>query len=477
MATDGTSNQTAASTLASSKITKKQWLIWASAFATVLVITYTLLHWALYDNHGEKTHRLSTTEFAAVTSIVQTHFTNPPAAVVPTTTPTDSTSQADSTVQTSSNVQVTPTASDSLVKQRVKDYLNDIMVLKNQKAVYAMIDEQGVTNITYLSNYPFKVQSYFWLSDYWVLLEVIFWSLFGLVANLMFIVTRTREPGTDGSGSTTKPEVFDPNRIPEHVGKFWYTPLTSVVIYLSIDYLTASGEIQETPEGAYVIVFAFILGFFSRRTIALLRKLKDIFFPNDGMGSNSNSDDNSGAATDPDPSQDPDPNQDPSAEPEVNPDPNPDATADPNSDVNGAPDANPDSNSDSGSATDPSTQPQTNTANTDATPATNQPAAPINQVTINGTVEADASLGLKSFVGTVINLYAAANPDTALQTVTLASGTDGTFSFANPVEEGAYTYDATKTLSKASYTANGNLTVTGATATQELTITLTASAG
>lgn len=259
MSTDGTTNQRATSDAATSKFTMKRWLIWASSIATILVVIYTVFHCTHYKSHGEKTHRLSTTEYAAITSFVQEDTSN----------------------------------CKESAEARVKVYLDDIMVLKNKASVDKMIEDQGVQSTTYLSNYPFKVRSYFWLSDYWVLLEVIFWSLFGLVANLMYSVTRTREVDSDGDGKNDKPEVFNPNRVPEHIGKFWYTPLTSVVIYLSIDYLTTSGEINETPEGAYVVVFAFILGFFSRRTIGLLRKLKDIFFPNDNSGSSGDSDNSS----------------------------------------------------------------------------------------------------------------------------------------------------------------------------------------
>ena len=428
MSTDSETGKADAPKTSTSKITKKKWLIVASAFATVLITVYALLHCGLYESQGVKTHRLSTTEFAAVTSIVQSGQSVSDSILIPgdTLQPGDTLSNGDTLKRVLIRPSIKMNQCDTLTKDRVKDYLYDIMDLKEKDSVSAMIDAQGVKNIAYLSNYPFRVKSYFWLSDYWVLLEVIFWSLFGLIANLMYTVTRTKEEDVDGDGKMDKPEVFNPSRIPEHIGKFWYTPLTSVVIYLSIDSLTSSGDIQETPEGAYVIVFAFILGFFSRRTIALLRKLKDIFFPNDNTGGSNNSQENE--------DEDPDPTPTPTPTPKPGPDPEPDP--------------------------DPEPQPE-----------------PTPTVTISGKVEADASLGLKSFVGTVINLYAASDSSTVLQTVTLPSGTSGSFSFENPVDEGDYIYDANKTLSTASYSSSGDLTITGESPTQELTITLTKDPG
>ncbi|MCR9171607.1 MAG: hypothetical protein NXI10_03885 [bacterium] len=443
MSTDSTPGSSPTTASSVSKFTKKKWLIWASAIATVLVVTYTLLHWSLYDCKGEKTHRLSTTEFAAITSIVQS------SSVIPSA----STSKSDTLPESEMLVEPVAVNHDSLAKQRVKEYLNDIMVLKNKEAVYNMIDDQGVKNVTYLSNYPFKVQSYFWLTDYWVLLEVIFWSLFGLIANLMYSVTRTKDEDIDGDGQADKPEVFDPNRVSEHIGKFWYTPLTAVVIYMSIDYLTASGEIQETPEGAYVVVFAFILGFFSRRTIALLRKLKDIFFPNDTNSSDSsNSEQNEGLEANT--TEETAVTTETDAGETVEADSTTDATI----------------NNDTSTSVDPATAPGTDPAPTSTTPAATN-------VSIEGTVTADASTGLKSLAGTVINLYGADDPKTVLQTVTLPKGTDGSFSFEKPVAIGSYTYDASKTLSKSSYSAHGTLTVIGQTASQQLKVTLTEAAG
>ncbi|GAB5417105.1 MAG: hypothetical protein Crog4KO_19710 [Crocinitomicaceae bacterium] len=343
-----------------STITKKQWLIAASLVVTVLVIVYTILHASFCSSHGEKIRQLSKNEFVAVTSIVQ----------------------SDSTICNRDK------------EVRVFKYLNRVMDLKDSSQLDTLIQEQGVDNVNYLATYPFRVNSYFWLTDYWVLIEVIFWSLFGLMANLMYSVTRSREEDVDGDGKLDKYEVFDPTRIPEHIGKFWYTPFTSVVIYLSLDALTSSGEIKETPEGAYVVVFAFILGFFTRRTIALLRKLKDIFFPSDDSSS-------------------PAPSEPQESEQETDPD---------------------------------------NGNETVKFPA----------VKISGTVKSGEASPKAGFAaGTVIKLYAQSDPKTVIETVTVAKGAQGAFSFPKPVAIGEYEYSAEKTLKTKTYTGAGKVSVDG----------------
>lgn len=396
-----------------SKITRRQWLIGASIIAGVIVTIYVIIHAVFSDSLGEKTHTLSTTEFAAITSIVQSSQSTAPVSTEQsgTASPTDSLQPGDS-LQSANSMQqnlaqplvgTAPCDCDTITKQRVKDYLHNIMELKYTATVDSMIDAQGVENITYISNYPFRVKSYFWLSDYWVLLEVIFWSLFGLIANLMYSVTRAHEEDVDGDGLPDKPEKFDPNRIPEHFGKLWYTPITSVVLYLSIDYLTASGEVHETPDGAFVVIFAFLLGFFTRRTIALLRKLKDIFFPNDNNGSE-DSGQNQGAPPPP-------------------------------------------------------------------------PPTTFTDVTLSGTVTADPSLGITAFTGTVVNIYAASDGTTVVQTVTLTEEMGGSFTFEQPFTPGDFTYDASLTSGGYEYTDNGSLTILDTSDTQSFEVTLSGSAG
>lgn len=119
-----------------------------------------------------------------------------------------------------------------------------------------------------LSNYPIKVKSYFWLTDKMVYLEILFWSIFGLIASLLYNVSESLRTGE-----------FMPAEISVHVAKLFYAPLCAVVIYLSINALTSSGDLALTEFSNSTIVLSFILGFFSGRTIELLNKVKDLLLP------------------------------------------------------------------------------------------------------------------------------------------------------------------------------------------------------
>lgn len=252
---------------------KKRWLIYASCVLLVLTLTYTLLHAFFYDTMGVKSMQLEASQITVINSIVRSgeNAAEDPAGIASETAAVTDSMPKDSL---DTNAVVAPptsglisTASTSKIEERVVNYICGVLNVRDTNTVTQLVHEQGIEDLTYLSYYPFQVKSYFWLSEYWVLLEVIFWSLFGLIANLMHSVTSANP--------------VDPKQFPEHVGKFFYTPFTAVVIFLSLSMLTGSNSINESPTGTYVLVFAFILGFFTRRTILLLKKIKTLIFPND----------------------------------------------------------------------------------------------------------------------------------------------------------------------------------------------------
>jgi len=150
-------------------------------------------------------------------------------------------------------------------KELIIDYVNAILpnTTMNVRVIANTYNLDQL--IIILPSYPFEVRSYFWLSGTLVLLEVVFWSLFGLIAGLMFGVTQARE--------------FKPEIVYEHIGKFFYTPFVCLVIYLSLNALMNSGSIAIADVEKSVIVLSFILGFFTRRSIMLLVKIKDLILP------------------------------------------------------------------------------------------------------------------------------------------------------------------------------------------------------
>ncbi len=128
-----------------------------------------------------------------------------------------------------------------------------------------------------LPTLPFTIDSFFWLCGTCVFLELILWSLFGVGASILYRV----------SEAISKDE-FQITKVPIHIAKLIYAPLSTVVIFLSIEVFFGDGSIVVDDISSWAIVLAFILGFYSGRTVELLRRLKDVILPlggeNDPLG-------------------------------------------------------------------------------------------------------------------------------------------------------------------------------------------------
>jgi hypothetical protein len=209
---------------------KSIWLISVSALTILLVVTYFILH---HYYKGEDQILLNKDQLSVITALI---------------------TQNDSIKTT-----------DAQKKLLINDYLSQNLPAKDT-VVDHLLKTYGLNQlITVLPTYPIKIKSYFWLSGGWVLMEVVFWSLFGLIAALLYSVTTLRG--------------FNEVMIREHVGKFFYTPFICIIIYLALNALMNSGSISLKGVGNGVIVLSFILGFFTRRAILLLVKIKDLILP------------------------------------------------------------------------------------------------------------------------------------------------------------------------------------------------------
>ncbi|MCY7351038.1 MAG: carboxypeptidase-like regulatory domain-containing protein [Cytophagaceae bacterium] len=121
---------------------------------------------------------------------------------------------------------------------------------------------------TALDGYPMRVKSFFWLADTWIYTEILFWSIFGVLASLLYSVSEALRSGGQG---------FDRSEVPSHWAKVAYTPFSVLIIYLAIS-LFGKDTVNNAPFSAWQIVLAFVLGFFSRRTMDLLDRIKDLLF-------------------------------------------------------------------------------------------------------------------------------------------------------------------------------------------------------
>ena len=141
--------------------------------------------------------------------------------------------------------------------------------------------------ISYLSDARFQVESYFWLTGPAVYFEIIFWSLFGVLASLLFSLGLVaRNCTTDERDPKT---VFDSSEIPYQVAKLLYAPLCTLVIILGYNFFS-DANIVDISSSNGVVVFAFISGFYSARVVAFLDRLKEVLLPAGAPGSSSNTD-------------------------------------------------------------------------------------------------------------------------------------------------------------------------------------------
>jgi hypothetical protein len=144
---------------------------------------------------------------------------------------------------------------------------------------------QGLNNTHFamvIANFPIRVRSYFWLTEGnmklysdccgqlegSVYLEIIFWTWFGLIASLLYAVSEALQISE-----------FNTKEISVHVSKFFYAPIISLVIYFSINRLISDGATSMAEFSHGTIVLSFILGFFSRRAIDLMDRIKDLILP------------------------------------------------------------------------------------------------------------------------------------------------------------------------------------------------------
>ncbi len=121
---------------------------------------------------------------------------------------------------------------------------------------------------SFLTDYRLEVHSYFWLTEDLIFLEIVFWSLFGVLCSLFYYI----------SEAIVKNE-YNPKHEFIHAAKLFYAPLTTLVVYFSLNALISNGEVNLNSLRHGLIILSFVLGFFSGRTIELLNRIKDLILP------------------------------------------------------------------------------------------------------------------------------------------------------------------------------------------------------
>ncbi|WP_462254295.1 carboxypeptidase-like regulatory domain-containing protein [Ekhidna sp.] len=161
---------------------------------------------------------------------------------------------------------------DSLLNQRyeiIGNFLNcceaDSTFNQQYELAFEVLESDSFA--LFLNELCWEKDSIFWLDSKWVLIEVLVWSLFGVLCSLLF----------HGS-EAVRNNKFDPKEIAVHYSKLVYSPVITVVIIFSGNVLVNDGAISVDGISYWVIVLSFILGFYSRRAIDLLDRIKDLIF-------------------------------------------------------------------------------------------------------------------------------------------------------------------------------------------------------
>lgn len=131
----------------------------------------------------------------------------------------------------------------------------------------------------FLVDYKVKVLSYFWLTGRMAYLEIVFWTIIGVLCSLLFAIGSVVRKKSDEQD-------FNSNEIIYQVAKIFYAPFTAIIIILAYTYVT-SGLTLNINAGEGIIVFAFITGFYSGRVMNFLDKLKQLLIPG-GYNNNNN---------------------------------------------------------------------------------------------------------------------------------------------------------------------------------------------
>lgn len=142
--------------------------------------------------------------------------------------------------------------------------INNVLHGFDKKGAIAILTQTGIES-----------RSFFWLLGDSSFLEIIFWSLFGVICSYLYYFVENYKKGS-----------LDEKEYPSYVSKMLYTPFVTIILYISPSIFTKDVSFTKNMD-YWTLVIAFILGFFSGRAVELLDKIKNFLFPyRDGQDDN-----------------------------------------------------------------------------------------------------------------------------------------------------------------------------------------------
>lgn len=188
--------------------------------------------------------------------------------------PTANLVQVDSTtgeqiVQAMPNVRFKDNPNCRVVKDYVLSQLPYVYPQDTAK-IFSLLDEQpNSLAVSFIETARFRVKSYFWLSGPHTYLEIIFWTIFGVLTSILFYIGAAIANGTG----------FKPEETPGHLAKIAYSPFISLIIIFSYNLISNPDSFLDVSASKGTLIVSFLLGFYSSRAMKLLDKLKDVVLP------------------------------------------------------------------------------------------------------------------------------------------------------------------------------------------------------
>jgi hypothetical protein len=122
----------------------------------------------------------------------------------------------------------------------------------------------------FLADYKFKVRSTFWLTGPLIYLESIFWVFAGVLCSLLFSVATILA----NKGS----RYFDNKLIMSQIAKLFYAPFIALMLLMAYNYISKSISLNNHV-GQGMLIFAFVVGFFSGRLMNFFTGFKNLLLP------------------------------------------------------------------------------------------------------------------------------------------------------------------------------------------------------
>lgn len=115
----------------------------------------------------------------------------------------------------------------------------------------------------FLADYRLRVRSFFWLSGIMLYAEVVSWVIFGVLCSILFFIAKN---AAKGRGLSQRAIIYQSARL-------LYGPFAAVILVLVYSYLKG-GTTLHVEASELIIIFGFILGFYSGAVAELLDRLR-----------------------------------------------------------------------------------------------------------------------------------------------------------------------------------------------------------